>query len=88
MNIEEAIKICKEYFPIMDDSFSPQIRFFKNEDRNYLPVSITSDKPYILISVASDCGLGDATMYDLKTMDENKLRELLRKSEQSFVNWD
>lgn len=88
MNIEEAVKICKEYFPIMDTSFSPQVLFFKNEDNNYLSASITFDNSYIMISMVSENNGIEMTMYDLKTMDKNKLEELLRKAEQSFKDWD
>lgn len=88
MNIEEAVKICKEYFPIMDTSFSPQIQFFKNEDSIYLSASITFDKPYIMISTVGENNNVEMTMYDLETMDKNKLEELLRKAEQSFKDWD
>ena len=90
MNIEEAVKICKEYFPIMDTSFSPQVTFFKNEDNNYLSASITFDNPYIAISKVSESENNNVEMilYDLKTTDKNKLEELLRKSEQSFKDWD
>lgn len=88
MNIEEAVKICKEYFPIMDTSFSPQVMFFKNEDSNYLSASITFDNSYIMISMVDESNNIEMTMYDLKTTNENKLRELLRKAEQSFKDWD
>lgn len=85
MNIEEAVKICKEYFPIMDTSFSPQVLFFKNEDSNYLSASITFDNSYIMVSRVSENENNNVemVMYDLNTMDKNKLEELLRKSEQS-----
>lgn len=88
MNIEEAIRICKEYFPIMDNSFSPQIQFFENEDKNYLSTTINTDKPYIMISNVDESDSIEMTMYDLKTIDENKLKELLERSKQSFINWN
>ena len=85
MNTEKVRKICKEYFPI-EETVLDSLDYFVDEKKDYSPVTLELEKPYILISTLKNNEI-EGTLYDFSTIDEDRLREKLEQSKDSFKDW-